>query len=158
MRLAAYIGIALLFFSSCNDEPVFPETPAIEFVSITPDEPTQFSVDEMKLVIRYQDGDGNIGYLEGSGAPATNLFLKDVRDVIPHDSLRTLSFSIPDLTPDTRKPSIQGEIEITLTTPPHFSFIDPNAQEEPLVFEVWLMDRAGNSSNVIRTDPVTIQP
>lgn len=158
MRFAAYIAIALLFFSSCNDDPVFPETPAIEFVSISPEEPVQFTVDEMQLVIRYQDGDGDIGYLEGSGAPATNLFLKDVREVIPHDSLRMLSFSIPNLTPDTRKPSIQGEIQVTLTTPPHHTFIDPNSSEEPLVFEVWLTDRKGNTSNVIRTDPIFVQP
>ena len=119
-------------------------------MSITPEQATSLTTDEISLTIRYQDGDGDLGY-EGT-EKVTNLFVKDTRQAFAGNPAAVTAFSIPSLTPDTRKPSIQGEINITMLTPPW----EPS--EEPLIFEVYLLDRAGNVSNTISTSPITVNP
>ena len=136
--------------ASCDDSPVFPLTPEIFFQSISPEQATQFTTDEISLTIRYQDGDGDLGF-EGVEKIA-NLFVRDTRLAFDGNPAAVTAFSIPSLTPDTRKPSIQGEITITMLTPPW----EPS--EEPLVFEVYMVDRAGNVSNSILTSPITVNP
>lgn len=133
---------------SCDDAPVFPNEPEIAFVSITPATATQFTPDEISLTIHYQDGDGDLGY---EGDPTNNLFIEDTRAAYAGDSARFTAYSFESLTPETRKPSIQGEISVLLTTPPW----EPN--EEPLVYRVYIMDRAGNRSNVIESTPIMVQ-
>lgn len=140
----------LLLLLGCDDSPVFPETPEIAFVSISPEQATQFTTDEISLTFRYQDGDGDLGYL--GTEKINNLFVTDTRQFFASNPARTTGYAIPSLTPDTRKPSIQGEITITMLTPPW----EPN--EEPLVFELYIVDRSGNISNVVRTDPITVNP
>jgi hypothetical protein len=129
---------------------VFPNEPEIEFVSITPTQATQFTADEIKLTFRYQDGDGDLGY---ENDPTKNLFIEDMRAAYANDSARFTSFAFESLTPTTRKPSIQGEIAVLLTTPPFES-----VAQEPLTYKVYIVDRAGNRSNEITTDPITINP
>lgn len=138
---------ALLFLVSCNDAPVFPNEPEIEFLSITPTQATQFTADEITLSFRYQDGDGDLGY---DGDPVNNLFIIDTRAAFANNPARITAFAFESLTPQTRKPSIQGEISITLTTPPY------ETSEEPLVYAVYVIDRAGNTSNTILSSPITI--
>lgn len=109
-------------------------------------------MDEFKITIHFQDGDGDIGYLND---PLNNLWVVDTRTDVP-DSLRSVGFSIPSLTPETKNPSIQGEIEISLLTPPSIKFFNPNSNETEVIFDVYLVDRKGNRSNTVQTDPVTI--
>lgn len=135
--------------ASCNDAPVFPIEPQIEFVSISPEVGTQLTADEIVLTFSYQDGDGDLGY---EGDATNNLFVEDTRAAFAGNPGRISAYSFESLTPDTRKPSIQGNITITMLTPLYES------SEEPVVFEVYILDRAGHKSNVIRTDPITILP
>ena len=100
-------------------------------------------------MFHYQDGDGDLGYL---GDPTYNLFLEDMREAYSTDSARFVAYSFGSLTPQTRKPSIQGEFSLVLTTPPW----EPT--DEPLIFQIYIVDRAGNRSNVIQTSPIQIQP
>jgi hypothetical protein len=139
--------LALLALSGCETDPVFPLEPNISFVSITPSTATQFTADEIKVTIHYEDGDGDLGY---NGDPVNNLFLTDLRLAFAGNPGRVNSFSFESLSPNTKNPSIQGDITITLTTPPY----EPS--EEALVFEIYLIDRAGNESNRITTDGITI--
>ena len=150
MRKILILLSPLLLLMACDDSPVFPLEPEIEFVSITPEQATQFTSDEIQLTIRYQDGDGDLGY-EGT-EKINNLYITDTRAYFATNPARTTAYSIPSLTPDTRKPSIQGEITISIMTPP----AEPNA--ELLVYEVYIVDRAGNISNVIQTSPITVNP
>lgn len=149
MRIFALSLLALLFIASCDDTPVFPIEPRIEFVSITPEVGTQLTADEIVLTFSYQDGDGDLGY---EGDATNNLFVEDMRAAFAGIPGRISSYSFESLTPDTRKPSIQGNITITMLTPLYES------SEEPAVFEVYIVDRAGHKSNVIQTDPITILP
>ncbi len=140
--------LPLLVLASCDDDPVFPVIPEITFLGITPAESEQFTTDGLQVTLRYQDGDGDLGY-EGT-EKTTNLFVTDTRAAFENNPARTTAYSIPNLTPETRKPSIQGQITITMLTPPW----EPT--EEPCVFEIYMVDRAGNVSNVIQTDPITV--
>lgn len=148
MKKALFIPLALLLLTACDDSPVFPLEPEIQFLSITPSVATQYTADEIELTFHYQDGDGDLGY---EGDPTKNLFIEDRRAAYAADSARFTSYSFESLTPQTRKPSIQGEIKVLLTTPPY------EATEEPLVFGVYIVDRAGNRSNVIETTPIEIR-
>ncbi len=150
MRKLLAILVPLLLLNACDDSPVFPLEPEISFVSITPEQTTQFTADEITLTLHYQDGDGDLGY-EGT-EKINNLYVTDTRDFFSTNPARTTAYSIPSLTPDTRKPSIQGDISISIMTPP----AEPNA--EPLVYEVYIVDRAGNISNVITTTPIIVNP
>jgi hypothetical protein len=142
-----FIPLAFLLLVSCDDKPVFPNEPEITFVSITPSVAKEFTADQIELTFRYQDGDGDLGYL---GDPVNNLFLIDKRAAFANNAGRFTSFSFPSLTPKTRKPSIQGEIKVLLITPPF------EASQEPLVYDVYITDRAGNLSNIVQTSPITI--
>lgn len=155
-RLLGPMLALLLLLTACSDSPVFPLEPEIEFVSITPGPVKQFSNDTLvRITFHYQDGDGDLGY-EGQ-EDVSNLFIRDLRTAIP-DSVSLLTYSIPSLTPETRKPSIQGEISVDLPPLPHSSFFVPGSQENEARFEIYIVDRAGNVSNAIVTDPVIIIP
>lgn len=141
----------LLVFTACNTGPVFDTTPEIEFVSIT-EGPVQQLTEEFTISIHFQDGDGDLG---DDNEEVKNLFVRHTiagLDTVPYD------FLIPNLTPDTKNPSIQGNIDINVTAPPLSSFIpgNPDVDEEFVVFRLWIVDRAGNVSNEILTDPILI--
>jgi hypothetical protein len=146
-------------FSGCDDTQPFPDTPEISFVSITPASIVQASGD-VKITFHYQDGDGDLGD-DGSGTEWANktIFITDTRDIMP-DSLATSSFQVTNLTPSTRRPSIQGEIEVSLLAPFHCSFLGGGSgcTDNAVVFEVYIRDRSGNQSNVIQTPAITILP
>ena len=147
-----HIAIALLTMvslSGCNDDPVFPVEPNISFVSITPEVATQFTSDEIKIVFHYEDGDGDLGNLSDQ---VNNLFIEDTRAAFATNPGRITAYAFPSLTPDARNPSIQGDFTITLATPPY----EPT--EEPLVFRIHILDRAGHKSNEILTSPIVVIP
>jgi hypothetical protein len=148
LKKALCIPLGFLLFAACNDAPVFPNEPEISFLNITPSVATQFNADEIQIKFHYQDGDGDLGYI---GDPINNLFLEDMRSAFTTDSARFVAYSFASLTPQARKPSIQGEFALVLTTPPW----EPN--EEPLVFQIYIVDRAGNRSNTIRTSPIAVR-
>ncbi len=156
----SFAGFALaLLMSGCDNSQPFPDTPEITFVSVTPSEIAQLSGD-VKVVFHYQDGDGDLGD-DGSGSEFAQktIFITDTRDIMP-DSLATSSYKIANLTPDTRKPSIQGEMEVSLLAPFHCTFLGGGSgcNDNEVTFEIYIRDRAGNVSNVIRSNPVTILP
>jgi hypothetical protein len=147
LKKLLFIPLAFLLLASCDDKPVFPNEPVITFVSITPPTPTQFSANELSLTFHYQDGDGDLGYV---GDVSENIFLEDTRPAFANNTARFSAYHFESITPGTRKPSIQGEISISIVTPPW------EATEAPLVYRLHIVDRAGNLSNVIETTPVTI--
>ncbi len=147
LKKSLFIPLAFLLLVGCNDKPVFPNTPEITLVSITPAVAKQFTSDEIEITFHYQDGDGDLGY---EGDLVNNLFIIDTRAAFANNPGRITAFAFESLTPKTRKPSIQGEMKILLATPPF------EASQEPLVYQVYITDRAGNVSNVIETTPITV--
>ena len=141
----------LLGIAACSSEPVFDTTPEIEFLEITPTEIQQLT-GEFTVSIRFQDGDGDLG---NNNSENTNLYVADTRTVF--DTLEPSGFSILNLTPDTKNPSIQGTISIQVPAPPLTRFLTGiGPLEELTTFRIWMVDRAGNISNEIFTTPVLI--
>jgi hypothetical protein len=160
IRKYGLAGFALfLFLSGCDDTQPFPDTPEISFVSMSTSEIKQLD-GEVKIVFHYQDGDGDLGN-DGSGVgeASKTIFVTDPRVIMP-DSDAVSSYEIPNLTPDARKPSIQGEMEVSIPAPFHCTFLGGAASctDNVVIFEIYIRDRAGNVSNVIQTDPLTILP
>jgi hypothetical protein len=139
----------LLLLLSCNSDPVFPVEPHIEFVDIQPAEVRQFR-DSIVITLRFTDGDGDLGD-DGSGDK--NLVVKDNRTQFP-DSLTTIYYTLPNLSPNAKNPSIQGNIIITVAP----TIITPGQSSDQTDFTIYLYDRADNKSNVVITDPISIIP
>jgi hypothetical protein len=152
------LGLGLAGLNACGPDQIFDDVPEIAFVSLSKDTIREF--EPFQLTIRYQDGDGDLG-VEGNTA-RPNLFLQDDRDIPanfpsaenPYDGI--WAYSLPSLTPDARRPSIQGEI--TLTFDGLLGMIDPRKPSETVRFKIYMVDRAGNRSNVVVADPLVIVP
>ena len=110
--IIAILPVFLFGLAACDRSPVFPIQPQIEFLSISPDSVRHIQ-DSIVVRFYFQDGDGDLGALEVGGI---NLKLIDSRleDGLLTEAQATNTFSIMNLTPDTRKPSIQGEISVVI--------------------------------------------
>jgi hypothetical protein len=138
------IGLAL---SACDSSPVFPIEPKVEFIDIQPRTVRHFQ-DSIVVTIKFQDGDGNLGAInEGD----VNLQLIDERykQGILTLEQATNGYSLPNLTPDARNPSIQGEISVTI---PLTVNTGVNMEEE-VRYQIKLWDRDGNLAGPIDGNP-----
>ncbi|MDX1907018.1 MAG: hypothetical protein SF053_08265 [Bacteroidia bacterium] len=152
LLLALSVGIVV---PACNTAPVFPAEPKIEVLDIYPDVVKSLQ-DSIFIVFKFQDGDGNLGSEDGE----INLELIDSR--INNGLTReqaTSQFSVPNLTPNVKRPSIQGEITVSM---PFTIVIPPNTSQE-VRYQVKLYDRAGNLATPIEgaessvyTDYITV--
>ncbi len=104
----------------------------------------QFFQDEVIITINYKDADGDLGE---NDADVTNCFVKDSRNDVEYE------FRIPQLSPDNSSITITGDLEIRLQS----IGISDGQSSETVSFEVYLKDRAGNSSNRITTNTITVQ-
>jgi len=117
--------------------------PAIQFVSISPDLIVEFT-EPVIIRISYIDGDGDLGENEPE---VKNLFVMDNRNQV------TFQFRIPELAPEGANIAITGELPIELNS---VAVLEENTDQEPVIYTVWVVDRAGNQSNQIDTDPITV--
>ena len=146
----------LIIFSSCTKFEEYPIIPHIEFVSFA----TILNVQQQDslgyITISYTDGDGDIGLTSEENTPPYqyNFFLDIYENingvqqkiVFPDTSI-TFNSRIPVLTPDGINKSIKGEIEMELELYIMIPFLD----SDTISFEIYIMDRALNKSNVIHT-------
>lgn len=140
---------------SCNNRQVFPPTPRIEFVFLQPAE-VQALTGSFDIEIKYQDGDGDLGT---DNADEKNFFITDNRTNLP-DSVRTFMYSMPNISSNARKPSIQGtiKVKVPLALSSSFFYPYPLPVPEETDFTVYIIDRAGHKSNEIITSKVKINP
>lgn len=144
---AAY-GAALLLllagFSGCKkDELPISNTPAIKFLSISPNPAIKYQ-DEVSIEIEYTDGDGDLGE---NTPDVKNLFVTDSRNNVVSE------FRINQLAPTGSSIIITGKLKITLTPQ---GFLDDNNTSETTTFSIYVKDRAGNQSNTVQTSVLTI--
>ncbi len=138
------LGMLTLGFSctKVSDEPAFDTQPQIELLSISMDTVLQF-VHPINLKVKYKDGDGDLG----NGDPDVNsIFFQDQR-LEKEDS-----YYLAPLAPEAAKISIEGVLDVEIAPP----FLLGNGSTEKTTFELYLVDRAGNKSNVIQTEVITI--
>lgn len=158
--LLILIPLLILGLTACNNEPVFPTKPKIEFLDIQPKRVKSLDLSTpITITFKFQDGDGNLGILDSN---ITNLELIDSRinnGLTPAEAI--IGYSIPNLTPDAKKPSIQGEITIEI---PLTVVVNPQNQEEEIRYQIKFWDRDGNlatpinesADNSVYTDYITV--
>ena len=151
----ALIALGMVLAGCRDDEPLFPIEPRVAFVSFSAD--TVPELESFIVTLSYTDGDGDLGSDDNN---AEELLLVDNRPNVPFQIDDTTTYegrfvySIPNLTPETRNPSIQGEISIDF---PGLTVLEPFENEyETVQFRVTLEDRAGNVSPEIVTPPIVV--
>ncbi|MEM6264168.1 MAG: hypothetical protein AAGI38_16755 [Bacteroidota bacterium] len=148
------LATLILALASCNNDPVFPLEPEIQYLDIQPREVRHLQ-DPFTISISFTDGDGDIGGDNVDGSP---LIIRDDRVLDPAyahlpDSLFFYdNYSFDDLSSDAQNPSIKGNIFVEI---PQAVNVEGRRREE-FTFSVILVDRAGNKSNEITTDPLVV--
>lgn len=135
--------VVCMLAPSCKKEQPVNSVPVITFDSISPN-PVIRLQDSVKIVIGYVDGNGDLG----TDMPyVNNLFAIDSRN---ND---TTGFHIPQLLPSGTIATIEGNLNIIL--PPQY-FVNSNDTTETVSYSIYLVDRAGNRSNIVRATPLVI--
>ena len=128
---------------SCKkEETKINPNPAIEFVSINKTVFKQFE-DSVIIEITYTDGNGDIGFED---ADLNSLFVRDSR------LSKADGFYVSPKAPLDSSIPIQGKLSIVL--PP--LFLLGNGNSESTKFEIQLMDREKNMSNIVFSPEVSI--
>ena len=132
-------------------------TPAINFVSLTPDSVRAGSnQDTTFLTFGFTDGDGDLGNDPTSGK--FDVFLRDSRDT----SIPITKLFFPPIPDDARDPinGMEGEGRIALRA----VYITPRQDTlhklhgDTLRYDMWVVDQAGHVSDTITTTPLHILP
>ena len=142
-RSVSFLFCAFILLGSCgkNDD-LISEVPQIEFVSLNPTIVNE-SEGPIYFTISYTDGDGDLGE---NTPDVKNLFLKDLRNNIEYE------YRLQQLAPDGSNIAIQGTFEIELN---NTTIID-GSNEQTFSYEIRVIDRAGNQSNIIESTPLTV--
>lgn len=136
-------GIILAQFAGCDKETIieptpFNSTPAITFVSITPNPAIKYQ-DVIKITFEYTDGDGDLGE---NTPDVKNLFITDSRNGVVYEK------RINQLAPDSAIIAIKGVVVVDLAPQ---GFVDDNHTSESAMYSIYVKDRAGHQSNTIQT-------
>lgn len=162
--LAATLLTILVF--ACTQPPEYPIEPVIEFVSLSKSEMLRGRgpEDTTFVTISFTDGDGDIGnFQQGSQNDTSDLFLKDLRTGATPEKFTI--WQVPELGSGN---GISGEITFQLLTtccifPPEFGVINgcddvvPEYPVDTLIYEIYIVDRAGHESNRVQTDPIFLR-
>jgi len=147
--------------ASCVKEDQYPVVPHIEFTGYGIYSAADGTDSTCKITISYTDGDGDIGLTEADNLEPYkyNYYLKLMQlvdgqmvDVIlPTDSI-TFNARIPILTPTGRNKNIKGEISMNFD----LYFNSYLLKSDTIGFEIYIIDRALNKSNIVTTPNLTI--
>jgi hypothetical protein len=162
-KIVVFISF-ILVATSCFKEPEFSLTPEISFDSITSDiRLDQFigaTKDSVVVSIKFQDGDGDLGYNESQKSIAQknddfNYIVRSFRKkkgkfeaFVP---LIPLSGYFPSLKTDNKPGPIEGTLSYTIE---FFHSFTP--KKDTLKFEIQIKDSAGNLSNVATSDEIVL--
>lgn len=138
------ISSMFLLLTSCSDDdrPVVDKVPQIELLSISSDTIIEFT-DVLVISIQYSDGDGDIGFEDPD---INSIFIRDAR-LEDYDG-----FYIGPIAPPDQTVPITGKLDIEFPS----LFLFGNGSAESTRFYIYLVDRAGNKSNELITQNVTI--
>lgn len=126
-----------------DEDPFVNKVPQLEFVSVSPEQVTEFE-DSLVFTVRYRDNNGDLGE---NNPDVKNLFLTDRRINL------TYEYRIRQLAPSVQSVPITGNLEIVLPT---VARTDTLVAQELADFSMYVVDRAGNKSNVVVSTPVRI--
>ena len=126
----------------CNKNEDFSNIPQLTFQNLNPTSIIEFD-GPITFSIIYKDGDGDLGE---NNPNINNLFLKDQRNDIIYE------YRIQELSPNGANIAITGSIDLVLNT----TSITDESNEQEAIFDIYVIDRAGNQSNTISSNPLTI--
>lgn len=153
----------VILVSTCSNPPEFPNEPVIRYLGVSHTNIDQsrgggIPLDTIEIRFAFTDGDGDLG-----SEDSTNISLIDTRDDFEH------FFKVSPIPQLGSGDGIQGEIAIKLTNSPdtkYFCCTFPNTRltcipsttypNDSLSYLIRIRDRAGNWSNTIKTDRITI--
>jgi hypothetical protein len=185
LRLGLGLAVASVAVGSCISPPEFPETPSIEFKSLTvvrqPTEPGNIPADSVIITLGFQDGDGDLGLnqQEYTNPPYQRLNANGTLNLDHWNYIIKLFVknSAGDFVPYTRTPEgLEIRPEAYYGQFPH---LEPNAEKKaPLEgnlrfgqrlslgspffpgqevrYEITIKDRALNSSNTVTTSSFVV--
>ncbi len=154
-----------MLFSACSHKSNYSNIPAITYNSFTcfcdAAKPTQS--DSAYLRVNFTDGDGDIGYPTSDASAPNDFFVIPTIDssgiftpLIVNDTILTFKYHIPYITPSGTDKSLNGIIQINLENLVQqiSGLTIPNHNTHIFQFQVWIMDRAGNKSNILTSPTV----
>ena len=159
------LTLLLCLFGACVQAPQYPIEPEISFVSISKDTMIQGQTkndDFLYLTLAFTDGDGDFGFPENPNEVNKTIVFTDTRTQFSDQK-----FEIPYINDNGASNGISGELQIKLSTtccifPPDVTDVvqscDPSNQYpvDEVVWEVYIVDRAGNMSNTLSLPPVKL--
>lgn len=156
LSLVLLCATFLLALYGCIKEPDYPIEPYIEFVSMSKStlNQGQNKEDTLYITFSFTDGDGDLGYNPEDNE--TDIYLTDIR---PFGI--TTEYKLPRLPQRGVSKGISGEVTIKVFTtccildPTDPCMVQPDSSVS-FHWELQIRDRAGNFSNVIETEPVTV--
>ncbi len=128
-----------------NVNPEIGDEPVIELVTVSTTS-VQAYVDSIAFKISYLDGDGDLGTTDPD---VHSIELVDNRNA----DLFVFGYHLSPRTPEGSELTIQGELDIVLE---NTILLDDSNESESTTFSIRLKDRAGNWSNVVETEEVTV--
>ena len=135
------ISIAL-FFSHCKkDEPIASDEPSIELESVS--STNVLEGDPLTFRIKYTDGNGDLGE---NNPDVHNLFLTDNRVNV------TYEYRIQELAPEGSSIIIQGHLDVELNS----TAVTDGSNSQSVTYSIYVVDRAGNHSNTVTSESITI--
>ncbi|MFT4686852.1 MAG: hypothetical protein ACI92C_002402 [Neolewinella sp.] len=150
--------LPVLFFAACVNPPEFPNEPVLTFEGLNKAQIYQFTngpLDSIQIHFSFTDGDGDLSLPD---TDSIDIFLTDSRI-----GLQT-PFSLPLIPEEGTGNGISGDVFINLINQSGVCCIFNNrlcaAEEEYPIdtfsYAIQIRDRAGNFSNVIRTEQIEI--
>jgi len=144
-----FLTLIFLVASCGKNEPseLLTEIPTIELVKVIPESnQVQQYNDELIFTISYSDGDGDLG-TEDADIPSIEVI--DTRDP---DVLK-FEYHLSPRAPAGSEIKITGELNVVLN---HTIIVDDTNNEETTTFKIRIKDRAGNWSNEVETEMITV--
>lgn len=161
MKLSRYYLtlLALSLLAGCTEPPNYPTEPRIEYIGVSKKTIVQGSrnavPDTLFIRFSFTDGDGDLGDRD-----SINIFLTDSRD-----GFRTTK-KINPIPEQGSGNGVSGEITLRLVNAVgdiccifpdrRVCQVDPRYPQDTFSYSIQMRDRAGNLSNIIQTEPITI--
>ncbi len=140
----AWVAVIVLCCNSCTKYDVVKESelPSITYTSVAPINVKEFK-DSVVITIKYKDGNGDLG---NENPDDLSVYVKDNRLDNPD------YYHLHALSPPNKSLAIEGTLNIRLKN----TFLIGSGNSEVTSYEVKIRDRAGNWSNSITTEMITI--
>ena len=146
IRICAYVILLILAFSSCQKN-TLSKIPSIDLTGFT-NTPIKINKDNCFIDFNLTDGDGDLGNPVVAGGPY-DIYIKDFR----YDTgFAGYYFPPTNLTTDETKNGLTGSCTFVITPFIINARYDSlHANGDTTHFEIYIRDKAGNTSNHITT-------